>query len=391
MSNKKDKEEVATSQDDIKEIVMQPKRLLVPNLENISELRQSIGLSQREFSDILGVSPRTLEGWEQKRRKPTGAAASLLAAINTQSESFLPEVTLDKIELWYRKLIQTKGDSKYSLRYVLEDISYMTCIKIMGIEWVERIIDIDPNSKHTYFSKEHPHHIDRIVNFANLLLNCQNINGFFGWIQKFKTETLKQPNTARLESAITELTAANYFSMHGIPVRFNAEKQVKGQDYDLEVQLLSGIWIPCEVKTKLEDTKLSKGAIVDKLKEAKKQTPEDEPCIAFLKLPGDWLDEENCIEIVENAIKEVLRNTEKISLVMMHFERVYDEVPNKDTGEHTRHIQYEVGHILNDNAKYPIGKAYSLTEHNPQWRNLYDLVGYWHDPDRKTYFSYVDY
>jgi putative transcriptional regulator len=38
------------------------------------------GLSQQKFADMLGVSARTLQDWEQgRRRKPTGAARSLLA------------------------------------------------------------------------------------------------------------------------------------------------------------------------------------------------------------------------------------------------------------------------------------------------------------------------
>jgi putative transcriptional regulator len=37
------------------------------------------GLSQQKFADMLGVSARTLQDWEQGRRKPTGAARSLLA------------------------------------------------------------------------------------------------------------------------------------------------------------------------------------------------------------------------------------------------------------------------------------------------------------------------
>jgi putative transcriptional regulator len=36
------------------------------------------GLSQKEFAKILGVSVRTLQDWEQGRRKPSGEAATLL-------------------------------------------------------------------------------------------------------------------------------------------------------------------------------------------------------------------------------------------------------------------------------------------------------------------------
>jgi putative transcriptional regulator len=40
--------------------------------------RQNSGLSQTDFSRLLGVSVRTLQGWGQGRREPTGAANTLL-------------------------------------------------------------------------------------------------------------------------------------------------------------------------------------------------------------------------------------------------------------------------------------------------------------------------
>lgn len=43
------------------------------------EARMRSGLSQQKFAAVLGVSARTLQDWEQGRRKPTGAARSLLA------------------------------------------------------------------------------------------------------------------------------------------------------------------------------------------------------------------------------------------------------------------------------------------------------------------------
>jgi putative transcriptional regulator len=35
-------------------------------------------MSQQEFAELLGVSARTLQDWEQGRREPTGAARTLL-------------------------------------------------------------------------------------------------------------------------------------------------------------------------------------------------------------------------------------------------------------------------------------------------------------------------
>ena len=44
----------------------------------IVEARRTLGLSQVEFAKLLGVSKRTLQDWEQGRRKPSGAARTLL-------------------------------------------------------------------------------------------------------------------------------------------------------------------------------------------------------------------------------------------------------------------------------------------------------------------------
>ena len=40
--------------------------------------RQKSGLSQTQFANLLGVSVRTLQEWEQGRRQPSGAAKTLL-------------------------------------------------------------------------------------------------------------------------------------------------------------------------------------------------------------------------------------------------------------------------------------------------------------------------
>jgi putative transcriptional regulator len=50
----------------------------VINVPDVTTIREKTGLSQARFAELLGVSVRTLQDWEQGRRAPSGAARTLL-------------------------------------------------------------------------------------------------------------------------------------------------------------------------------------------------------------------------------------------------------------------------------------------------------------------------
>ena len=51
------------------------------NNDDIKQIRQSTGLSQVMFAGSLGVSPKTVEAWENGRNKPEGASRRLLEIV----------------------------------------------------------------------------------------------------------------------------------------------------------------------------------------------------------------------------------------------------------------------------------------------------------------------
>jgi DNA-binding transcriptional regulator YiaG len=49
-----------------------------PLNERIKALRRRLGLSMDQFAAIFAISPRTLQDWEQGRRKPRGLTLRIL-------------------------------------------------------------------------------------------------------------------------------------------------------------------------------------------------------------------------------------------------------------------------------------------------------------------------
>jgi putative transcriptional regulator len=59
----------------------------------IAKTRVAASLSQVQFAQLLGVSVRTLQDWEQCRRSPSGAAKTLLR-IAEKHPDFLRELVI---------------------------------------------------------------------------------------------------------------------------------------------------------------------------------------------------------------------------------------------------------------------------------------------------------
>lgn len=61
----------------------------VINVPDVAQIREKTGLSQARFAELLGVSVRTLQDWEQGRRAPSGAARTLLLVADRNPRALL--------------------------------------------------------------------------------------------------------------------------------------------------------------------------------------------------------------------------------------------------------------------------------------------------------------
>lgn len=53
-------------------------RITTVDYPDVLAIRQKMQLSRENFARMLHVSPRTVQSWEQGKRRPSGAARSLL-------------------------------------------------------------------------------------------------------------------------------------------------------------------------------------------------------------------------------------------------------------------------------------------------------------------------
>jgi putative transcriptional regulator len=58
----------------------------------VARIRQAYGLSQERFASLLGISVRTLQNWEQGRRRPHGPARVLLRVAAKHPQAVLDTV-----------------------------------------------------------------------------------------------------------------------------------------------------------------------------------------------------------------------------------------------------------------------------------------------------------
>ena len=59
----------------------------IPDRLDVQAIRRKVHMSQEEFARHFGVSKRTVQDWEQGRRRPSGPARAFLVVIDREPEA----------------------------------------------------------------------------------------------------------------------------------------------------------------------------------------------------------------------------------------------------------------------------------------------------------------
>ena len=123
----------------------------------------------------------------------------------------------------------------------------------------------------------------RILDFAETLINLQEVRGF--------NERINQMRTCDPESTFAELDFGRFLYIHDIDFCFVTPTGKKSQDYDCAVAYCDGRAACADAKCRIEDSEIQPRAIRHALETArKKNLPKDELGIVFIKVPQAWME-----------------------------------------------------------------------------------------------------
>jgi len=71
------------------EIKLPSRRIVLPDEVDVRRIRTKAGMSQAEFARAFCINPRTLQEWEQGRRKPDATTRAYLAVIAKNRQAVL--------------------------------------------------------------------------------------------------------------------------------------------------------------------------------------------------------------------------------------------------------------------------------------------------------------
>jgi quinol monooxygenase YgiN len=157
-------------------------------------------------------------------------------------------------------------------------------------------------------------HRARVVDLAETIINLQKVPGLIN--------VLLEIMRGHIEDRFAELEVGKMLVLAGSQVEFVKPGGPRGSSYDLEIATPAGK-VCADVKCKVESNLTPSGsAILNTLKAARSQLPDDQMGAFFLKLPQSWApdgDIKPLIPILEQAALDFLRGTKRVVAVIMYF------------------------------------------------------------------------
>jgi hypothetical protein len=153
----------------------------------------------------------------------------------------------------------------------------------------------------------------KIVDFAELLYNLQDVSGLDACIDRIRRGTI--------EPTYAELDLGRMLHCGGIEFRFVEPQQKKGSDYDIEIGLSDGLLVCADAKCKVESTDFSVETVRRSLEKARTQFPKDRPSMIFLKIPDLWIQQQLLGTSLNDIAEQFLRGTGRIVAVKFYFSR----------------------------------------------------------------------
>jgi hypothetical protein len=248
-----------------------------------------------------------------------------------------PRITVDMLQAFLEpapKELRANGMGESFM------LGYMILKHYFSEAWTERYID--PGTAISNFLKvddstalRREIAIFRIIDLAEVIFNLQGVEGFAGCIARM--------GDGVIEGTYAELDFGRMLYLTQVPFRFISPSGLKRADYDIEVLYPDGLVACADAKCKIEGTAVSYNTIMNTLKDARHQLPDDRPGIAFIKIPFAWMQEPEFDVIALKAAQDFLRNTRRIVSVkyyvgefveegtMMRHRHLYKEFSNPDT------------------------------------------------------------
>lgn len=157
-------------------------------------------------------------------------------------------------------------------------------------------------------------HRARVVDLAETIINLQKVPGLI--------DVLRAMKQGHIEDRFAELEVGKMLVLAGSQVNFVTPGGPRGSSYDLEIATPAGK-VCADVKCRVERTiPPSASAILNTLKGARTQLPDDQMGAFFLKFPQSWAPDGEItplIAILEQAALDFLRGTKRVVAIVMYF------------------------------------------------------------------------